>query len=187
MPVTSVIKLTKQKAVEVLKKFYRNKSLPSAPSLKQLGQLYELELYRHSGHFSLHDIKQYYKSDPWTLNYIINAWEFAKGVTALSSYPYDIAFAINADCNANCIFCLTKPYRQKYSNCYLNPLDWERFKTLLKYAHAVGIPGPGEPLLHPRFQELIDNLSQFIDNRCNVYLITNGLLHQQDLTQQTQY
>lgn len=138
--------------------------------------LTEEELAKTVANYSLGALQNYYSNDPWTLNYILNNWEFATKKTILSSFPYDIAFAISGNCNSNCIFCITKKLQKKYRNCFMGVNDWERFGQLLKFSRSIGIPGPGEPLLHPQFEELINNLSNFCDQRCNVYLITNGIL-----------
>jgi len=147
----------------------------------ELGLLDEKQLYRNVAKFSTEQIRECYGRDPWVLNYVLNAWECVTGQTVLDSYPYDAAFAINANCNANCTFCLTRPLRIAYADRRFEPNDWVRFKDVLGFCRSVGIPGPGEPLLNPHFEELIVNLGNFIDKRCNVYLITNGLLVERHL------
>ena len=147
----------------------------------ELGLLDEEQLYRNVVKFSTEQIKDCYGRDPWILNYVLNARECVTGQTALDTYPYDAAFAINANCNANCTFCLTRPLRIAYADRRFEANDWGRFKDILGFCRSVGIPGPGEPLLHPHFEELVMNLGNFIDKRCNVYLITNGLLVERHL------
>ena len=122
------------------------------------------------------DIKKYYADDPWILNYLINNWEFFSRKTTLTSYPYNVAFAISGNCNADCIFCITRDLRDKYRNRTMSANDWKKFAPLLKFSRTLGIPGPGEPLLHPELEELLTNLKQFLDPRCKTYIITNGVL-----------
>lgn len=136
----------------------------------------ECELVKKIVNYSADEVQKHYFYDPWILNYLMNNWEFAAKKTTLSSYPYDVAFAISGNCNSNCIFCITKDLRMKYKNRFMGVNDWERFRDLLKYSRSIGIPGPGEPLLHPQFEQLISNLACYCDKRCNVYMITNGTL-----------
>jgi len=144
--------------------------------IRQLQFLHEKQLYDTIANYNFSKIKDYYKDDPWNLNYLINAWEFVTKQTILTSYPYNAAFAMNFSCNASCIFCFTKESRNQYRKKNLDINDWERYIEILPYCRSICIPGPGEPLLHPQFELLVSNLSKYIDRRCMVYIITNGIL-----------
>ena len=144
--------------------------------LRRLPHLDERILCRELKGIALDELTNYFAGDPWTLNYLKNAWEFVHKKTDLTSYPCDQAFAIGGNCNANCTFCLTRRLRARYRDEFMDPERWYQFRHILKYARTVGIPGPGEPLLHPEFRDLIRNLSLYIDPRCAIYLITNGIL-----------
>lgn len=71
-------------------------------------------------------------------------------------------------CNANCLFCITK-YRQEKNWGEMLELDnLEKIKNLA--IDKIEITGGGEPLLHPKINEIINRLSQ----RAWTQIYTNG-------------
>ena len=124
----------------------------------------------------LQDIREAYANDPWLMNYFMNRWEFLQGRLVLESYPFDVAIPMHGRCNADCNFCITTPQREKYADRHLLTSEVAQFAEVLKYARMVGLPGPGEPLLNPAFEKVVEGIADLTDPRCTIYMITNGLL-----------
>src|SRR5689334_14540852 len=103
-------------------------------------------------------------------NFAASVWEYAHGATELTAYPWNVTIPVADLCNARCTFCTSWLDGRKVLD--LDQLD--RFEAVLKYALFIGLVGHGEPLAHPRFDELCDRLAQLRDPMSNVYTITNG-------------
>jgi MoaA/NifB/PqqE/SkfB family radical SAM enzyme len=113
-------------------------------------------------------------NDSWQYNRALNTWEYATGKCMLHSYPIDLSLTcVSNVCNADCVMCNLKegpPYylsSQHLHGCYGN---------LLKYCCELGLVGWGEPLLNPNLKDIFSTLQTLCDERCNIYLSTNGLL-----------
>ena len=53
----------------------------------------------------LRDLDEAFSHDPWMYNFLLSIWEFARGKTHLTSYPWNITLPIADVCNARCEFC----------------------------------------------------------------------------------
>ena len=88
-------------------------------------------------------------------------------------YPISVEIDPSNRCQCDCTFCLYKTYR-KENNI---DLDYSKYLDLLKVLSANGtksitFTGGGEPLLHPRFNDMLE---QAISFGFDVGLITNGI------------
>ena len=92
-------------------------------------------------------------------NYILNSWEYATGRICLESHPFDITIPVTETCNAGCRFCHS--YHNKLNEkSWIDPLLLPKFSTLLHHALSLGFVGYGEPLLHPKFKELVEEIGR---------------------------
>jgi MoaA/NifB/PqqE/SkfB family radical SAM enzyme len=55
------------------------------------------------------------------------------------------------------------------------------YGNLLKYCTELGLVGWGEPLLNPHLEDIFSTLHSLCDERCNIYLSTNGILLKQKI------
>jgi hypothetical protein len=107
---------------------------------------------------------------PIVQNFAKNIWEFAHGKTTLTTYPWNISIPVADLCNARCTFCTSWLDGRKI-------LDLDKlvlFEPVLRNALLIGLVGHGEPMAHPRFDELCDRLAEMCDPVSSVYTITNG-------------
>ncbi len=105
-------------------------------------------------------------------NFATSLWEFAHGVDTLTSYPWNISLPVADVCNARCTFCTSWLEGRKV----LDIDQLEAFEPVLRRAIYIGLVGHGEPLAHPRFDELCDRLQSMLDPMSSCYTITNGAL-----------
>ncbi|HEU5305512.1 MAG TPA: radical SAM protein, partial [Gemmatimonadales bacterium] len=56
-----------------------------------------------------------------------------------------------------------------------------KFAEVLRFARTVGIAGHGEPLAHPRCDEVLARIAGYLDPRCESYVITNGVFLEERL------
>lgn len=117
------------------------------------------------------DIIHEHASDPWLCNFLVNVWEFVHGVDVLSSYPWNVTIPIADVCNARCTFCTS--WLEGTRVLELDEIP--RFAEVLGYARLLGIAGHGEPLAHPRSDEIFEGIASYLDPRCETYIITNGV------------
>src|SRR5665213_1632737 len=103
-------------------------------------------------------------------NFATSIWEFAKGVEKLTSYPWNISIPVADLCNARCTFCTSWLEGRKVLD--LKQLDM--FEPVIKRALFIGLIGHGEPMAHPRFDELCERLKTMLDPASSCYTITNG-------------
>jgi wyosine [tRNA(Phe)-imidazoG37] synthetase (radical SAM superfamily) len=154
------------KSLEILqkiKKYY---------SALQLAQINEKEIDGKVAEFSKDELESFFKIDPYFLNFIVNKWEYATGQSEMTAYPWNIYLPISDSCNAKCVFCSAWIDGKKYL-----PIEMlDNLSPVLKNARMLGLAGYGEPLKHPEFDGLISKLTNTIDKRCEVYLITNGFI-----------
>ncbi len=118
-------------------------------------------------------IRKRYNNDKWLTNRALNIWEYAKGRIELESIPTDIILPCCNICNANCIMCNLNPQKP----VYLTPDKLKaKFGSLLPYAEQLGLTSFGDPLVNPQIGNLCKRVDQMADQRCNVYVTTNGIL-----------
>jgi MoaA/NifB/PqqE/SkfB family radical SAM enzyme len=127
--------------------------------------------------FSKEELQEFFKDDPWFVNYILNIWEYVHGETELTTYPWTICIPISDNCNATCPFCNSwiRGTRQLDLN------ESENFLPLLQHAKLLGLAGHGEPLMHPEFEIIARRINEAVDPRCVIYLVTNGILLERHL------
>jgi wyosine [tRNA(Phe)-imidazoG37] synthetase (radical SAM superfamily) len=140
--------------------------------LSDLGLLNQL-----IGRFGKDEIAGAYAHDPWLANYFVNAWEYASGEAVLASYPWNVTIPIADVCNARCTFCTSWLEGTRV----LALEEVPKFAEVLRFARTVGIAGHGEPLAHPRCDEVLAAISTHLDPRCEAYVITNGVFLEQRL------
>jgi MoaA/NifB/PqqE/SkfB family radical SAM enzyme len=107
---------------------------------------------------------------PILQNFSASIWEFAHGSTELTSYPWNITIPVADLCNARCTFCTSWLDGRKV----LDLSQLGRFAPVLRNALFIGLVGHGEPMAHPRFDELCDRLAKMRDPLSKIYTITNG-------------
>jgi len=111
-------------------------------------------------------------SRPLLQNFATSIWEFAKGVDTLTSYPWNVSIPVADLCNARCTFCTSWLDGRKV----IDLEQLEMFEPVLRRSMFVGLVGHGEPLAHPRFDELCERLQTMLDPLSMCYTITNGAL-----------
>jgi sulfatase maturation enzyme AslB (radical SAM superfamily) len=138
----------------------------------QLAQIHEKDIDGKVAEFSKDELESFFKIDPYFLNFIMNKWEYVTGQSEMTTYPWNIYLPISDSCNAKCVFCSAWIDGKKYLP--IESLD--NLAPVLKNARRLGLAGYGEPLKHPEFDSLVLKLTDTIDKRCEVYLITNGFI-----------
>ena len=74
-----------------------------------------------------------------------------------------IYIEITNNCNLNCSFCIKNSRPSKFINKDEFILIIEKVKPYTKYLYFHVL---GEPLLHPQFNELVDNEPKYLDGTC---------------------
>src|SRR6266446_4362328 len=108
--------------------------------------------------------------DPWKDNLVLNKYELATGATKLESFPwrFSVPFVL---CNARCEFCSAWLVQGKPM-----PIDLiDRLEVVLPYLAEIDLVGWGEPLIHPEFGHILDQLRKRADRRARIALTTNGV------------
>ena len=123
------------------------------------------------GVLSLEKVRSFFPDDAWGTNFLVNVWEYARGVAELTSYPWNVSLPVADVCNARCTFCTS--WLEGREILDLRQLD--RFAPLLRHAIYVGLVGHGEPMAHPQFDVLCEKLAGMLDPRSTCYTITNGV------------
>jgi wyosine [tRNA(Phe)-imidazoG37] synthetase (radical SAM superfamily) len=127
--------------------------------------------------FSKEEIARAYAHDPWLGNYFVNIWEYSRGEAVLASHPWNVTVPIADVCNARCTFCTSWLEGTRV----LALEEVPQFSEVLRFARQLGIAGHGEPLAHPQCEEIFARMSEYVDPRCESYVITNGVFLEQRL------
>jgi wyosine [tRNA(Phe)-imidazoG37] synthetase (radical SAM superfamily) len=127
--------------------------------------------------FGKDEITRAYADDPWLCNYFVNIWEYSRGESVLTSYPWNVTVPIADVCNARCTFCTS--WLEGTRVLALGEVP--RFAEVLRFARLLGIAGHGEPLAHPQCEEIFARMAAYLDPRCESYVITNGVFLEQRL------
>lgn len=116
----------------------------------------------------------------------LNNREYAEGKTRLASYPYHIQVGADNRCNLRCGFCLAAAYRDRGlvhiqdRRLERNPLElFERLTPYMKYWNYLSLNGPGESLINPELERILDLVRNNSD--CVILILTNGVLINQKL------
>jgi molybdenum cofactor biosynthesis enzyme MoaA len=116
------------------------------------------------------ELQKYMTADSWKDNLILNKYEFATGASKLESFPwrFSVPFVL---CNARCEFCSAWLVKGKPM-----PVDLiDRLAVVLPYLAEIDLVGWGEPLIHPEFGHILDQLRKRADRRARIALTTNGV------------
>lgn len=111
------------------------------------------------------------------LNARLALLEYHRGSRSLASFPVEVCLNLTDMCNAHCVFCGyfgTRPAGETVRLEDLARLDWLRFARLLML-HG----GYGEPLMHPRFAEVVGLLRERFP-ALDIGVPTNGACLQGD-------
>ncbi len=111
----------------------------------------------------------------------LNSQEYLAGKTRLASYPYQIQIGADNRCNLRCGFCLAAAYRERGlthiqdRKLDRNPVElFERLIPYMKYWKYLSLTGPGESLINPQLERILDLVRDNSD--CVVLITTNGVL-----------
>ena len=109
-------------------------------------------------------------------NAILNYREMTEGKTVLESYPLNLGIDIHGKCNISphCVYCLWDYMKKLEGNNIDAPFDAGTLKAygpFFSSARTLVNCSFGEPLLHPRFTELMDFCAR---NKKIVEIATNG-------------
>lgn len=90
-----------------------------------------------------------------------NNREMREGKTKLTSYPINLGIDIYGKCNINppCVYCLwdkMKVMEGKYTDAVVDDRTLEGYGPFFKAARNLEQCSFGEPLLHPRFKEILE-------------------------------
>lgn len=101
----------------------------------------------------------------------LNLTECEKQTTICQSYPRRIVLELTNACNMNCIMCGRNDV--KFTPTYFDVSMLKVLKPVLPYVEEVTLMGWGEPTLHPRFKDILHELSAYENLR--IYFCTNGM------------
>jgi sulfatase maturation enzyme AslB (radical SAM superfamily) len=153
---------------------------PSLPSSKQtlavdsiVEKLWPLPLPKYSvesmSHWTSEELNAHLNGDRLFDNLILNKYEFSQGITELKSFPWRLSVPFIL-CNARCDFCAAWLLKA-------NPMPADLITQLipvLRHVYELDLVGFGEPLLHPQFGEILENIKKEVDPRARIALTTNG-------------
>jgi molybdenum cofactor biosynthesis enzyme MoaA len=157
-------------------------SLDTVTSIEALSPnplVYERTAFmEHIRRYDREDLREYYQrqkvegADVYA-NYAVNLWEYEHGVDQLTSHPWNITIPLTEVCNAKCTFCSSPLVPEPQA---LEVREVQHFADALRYAIRVSLQGLGEPLAHPRFEEIAQELRKYLNPVALVEMITNGWL-----------
>jgi MoaA/NifB/PqqE/SkfB family radical SAM enzyme len=109
-------------------------------------------------------------------NDALNRIERRSGRVRLMSAPVEVTIEPTNECNSRCLMCL--PYRRdaalpRPESGYMTLETLQRVGPVLRRARRVLLGGFGEPLMHPRYLELLGEVKVRVPY---VYFFTNGTL-----------
>ncbi|MCI0722809.1 MAG: radical SAM protein [Acidobacteria bacterium] len=136
------------------------------------------EFMEHIRRYDREELRAYYMRQPvdgaWVwANYVVNLWEYEHGAEALTTYPWNVTIPITEVCNARCSFCSSPlvPDPKATAVQEIHP-----FSDALRYAVRISLQGLGEPLAHPQFEELVEEIRKHLNPVAQLEIITNGWL-----------
>jgi molybdenum cofactor biosynthesis enzyme MoaA len=157
-------------------------SLDTATSIEDLSPdplVYERTAFmEHIRRYAREDLRAYYQrqriegADVYA-NYAVNLWEYEHGVDQLTSRPWNITIPLTEVCNAKCTFCCSPLVPEPQA---LAVHEVRHFADALRYALRVSLQGLGEPLAHPQFEEIVQELRKYLNPVARLEIITNGWL-----------
>jgi hypothetical protein len=132
----------------------------------------------HIRRYDREALREYYSRQPgpaarvWA-NYAVNLWEYEHGVEELTSFPWNITIPMTEVCNARCTFCSSPLVPDPKA---LATHEIRHFADALRHAVFVSLQGLGEPLAHPHFEEIAEELAKYLSPVARLEIITNGWL-----------
>ena len=116
-------------------------------------------------------------------NALLNHREMMGGKTELDSFPLNLGIDLYGKCNISppCVYCLwhsMKELEGEYTNENVDESTLEKYGPFFKSARTLVNCSFGEPLLHPRFEQILDYCD---DHKKIMEISTNG----QAFTQRT--
>jgi hypothetical protein len=132
----------------------------------------------HIRRYDREALRTYYACQPvdgaqvWA-NYVVNLWEYEHGVEEVTSYPWNITIPMTEVCNATCTFCSSPLVPNPKA---LAVPEIRHFGGVLRHALRVSLQGLGEPLAHPHFEEIAEEIKKYLSPVAQVEIITNGWL-----------
>lgn len=132
----------------------------------------------HIRRYEREALREYYLRQPvegahvWA-NYVVNLWEYEHGVEDVTSYPWNVTIPMTEVCNAVCTFCSSPLVPDPKA---LAVHEIHHFGDVLRHALRVSLQGLGEPLAHPHFEELAEEIRKYLSPVAQVEIITNGWL-----------
>lgn len=84
-----------------------------------------------------------------------------------------IQIEVTSHCNAECVYCPHRVYKQSWQNSHIPVETFENLLPAFRRTRLVHLQGWGEPLLHPRFFEMVRIAREC---GCQVGTTTNGML-----------
>lgn len=87
-------------------------------------------------------------------------------------YPSQLEISLTMACNLKCIWCVDKPWREKFPGTLDAQILLQRLAEFYDLGtHSITIEGGGEPTCHPRFQQIVEEAHRM---GFSLGLITNG-------------
>ena len=105
------------------------------------------------------------------LNSKLNIDELEQNKTKLDSYPRRILLELTNACNLMCKMCGRSATDFTINSFEMSYLD--KLKDVLEHAEEVTLFGWGEPLVYPKFSEILELLDKYDVRK---YFVTNGML-----------
>ena len=137
-----------------------------------------VDLMRHVRSYDREALRSHYLrqsilgAEVWA-NYVVNLWEYERGVQELTSRPWNITIPITEVCNAKCTFC-SSPLVPAPEETTVEQIRY--FGEALRYAIRVSLQGLGEPLAHPQFEAIAEEIKKYLNPVASLEMITNGWL-----------
>jgi hypothetical protein len=132
----------------------------------------------HIRRYDREALRAYYLRQPvegahvWA-NYVVNLWEYEHGLEELTSHPWNITIPMTEVCNATCTFCSSPLVPNPRA---LAVHEVQHFSEALRHALCVSLQGLGEPLAHPHFEEIAEEIEKYLSPVAQLEIITNGWL-----------
>jgi len=137
-----------------------------------------IALMQHIRNLDREAIRTHYERQPVPgaevlANYVVNLWEYEHGVETLTSRPWNVTIPMTEVCNAACTFCSAPLVPAPLA---LGVGEIRHFAEALRYATRVSLQGLGEPLAHPQFEAVAEEIRRHLNPVAELEMITNGWL-----------
>jgi MoaA/NifB/PqqE/SkfB family radical SAM enzyme len=119
------------------------------------------------GPFTLHDDDaRHVRTGQYYVNAVRNQQEFEEGAVVLESFPLDLGVDLYGKCNIKppCVYCpwdRMKEMEGADETAAVDDQALERYGDFFRCARSLVNCSFGEPLLHPRFEQVLDLLARY--------------------------